>query len=169
MSGLYVFAAWLFLVSCVYSALVLSPFCETELCKLYRKLYLDPLSDDIKSLVIRIAFFAAKVYVSFRAVTLDSNITYKEKYAIVKVRDKLKTRDLYIPYRKRLRLTTRYEAKAYKGDDVIADLTSLPGIPLLVTAHELGADELAYCMPSSGKRVKRYEEHERPVSVVLDK
>ena len=167
MSGLYIFAAWLSSLSCIYSAFVLRPFANTELCEEWRSRYLYTLSEDMKKLVIQIAFFCAKVYVSFRVVTLGSNIIYKDKYAIIKVRDKFKTCDLHVPYRKDLRITTRYEARAYKDDEPVVEFTTLPGIPLLISADELGVDELAYCMPSSGKRMKRYYTTERPVNTLI--
>lgn len=167
MSGLYILAGWLTSLSCIYSAFILRPFADTELCEYWREQHLYTLSEDMKKLVIQIAFFCAKVYVSFRVVTLGSNIIYKDKYAIIKVRDKFKTCDLYVPYRKNLRITTRYEARAYKDDEIVAELATLPGIPLLISADELGVDELAYCMPSSGKRMKRYSHAERPVNTLL--
>lgn len=154
------------MISCIFSGFTLAPFAHTELCRSWRREYLHMLSEDVKGLVIRVAVFFAKVYVAFRAVTLRSNITYKDKYAIVKIRDKLRTSDLYIPFRKNLRVT-RYEAKAYKGEQIVADLSCLKGIPILVSADELGVDEIAYCMPSSGKKVKSYTQSERPLNSVL--
>ena len=169
LSAWYIVLAFLLLLSSIYSMLVVHPFNQTQASLKWKRSYIEPITSDITIGVTKTLIFTMKLYVKLRKAKIEPNIRYMGNYAIISLQDRMLKGELFVPYRKGLKVTTRYKACAYKDGVCIHDLSSLPGLPILVKASELDADEIAYVSPARGRIIRRYSAGERPVTVLLDR